>query len=234
MKNEALSFDRNKHLLYSKGVVRILRAHLQQQYPAQAEALWETLQLQYVQFLETVPYLGGKQNKQASGVYDCIALFAYYEILPEKPTLEAFAAVSDEYFHTPAFLGHLVSLNWKPILRLGNLAASRVAQNNRAHAADWPGQYLMTVLPFEPSQGIRFRFDRCPIAEFAKAHGYTELMPAMCNPDYPMMDTLHGYLIRTTTCANGNCCDYQIVGNQSEAAKAHPRKQRADGYWFNP
>ena len=73
----------------------------------------------------------------------------------------------------------------------------------------------MQTEPFDPKTGIHYRFEQCPIAEFAKAHDLLEIMPAICNGDYPAMELLHAGLIRTTTCANGNVCDYWIVGDKS-------------------
>ncbi len=52
----------------------------------------------------------------------------------------------------------------------------------------------MTVRPFDKDKGIYYEFTSCPIADFAKAHGYLGLMPAFCNPDYPMIKAMHGGL----------------------------------------
>ena len=91
----------------------------------------------------------------------------------------------------------------------------------------------METAPYDPALGARYRFTSCPIADFARRHGYEALMPAMCNPDYPTLGAMHGGLIRTSTCANGPYCDYWIVGDQSPLLKHHPLKQNAAGYWYN-
>lgn len=48
----------------------------------EAKELWERIQLKYVEFLKDLPYLGGKKwvHNGAGGTYDCIAIFAYYEV----------------------------------------------------------------------------------------------------------------------------------------------------------
>ena len=40
-------------------------------------------------FLKDIPYLGGKKNTHngVGGTYDCIMLFAYYEVLAPKPSI---------------------------------------------------------------------------------------------------------------------------------------------------
>ena len=91
----------------------------------------------------------------------------------------------------------------------------------------------MRTEPFDRNTGIRYRFEQCPIAEFAKAHDLLEIMPAFCNGDYPAMELLHAGLIRTTTCANGNVCDYWIVGDKSPYLKKYPKKTDEQGYFYN-
>ena len=76
-------------------------------------------------------------------------------------------------------------------------------------------------------------FCAAPIAELAKKLGYTHLMPAMCNPDYPMLKLLHAGLIRKSTCANGELCDFWIVGDKSEMLEKHPCKTSPEGYLYN-
>ena len=72
-----------------------------------------------------------------------------------------------------------------------------------------------------------------PVAEFAKAHGYLNIMPAFCNCDYPAMEYINAALIRKHTCANSDVCDYLIVGDESKTAKEHPKETDEQGYWYN-
>ena len=60
--------------------------------------------------------------------------------------------------------------------------------------------------------GPFYEFTACPAAEFAKKHGLTDIMPALCNVDFASMELLHARLVRTTTCACGDRCDYTICG----------------------
>ena len=234
MKDSELVFDRKKHLLYSRKAKRVIRAHLLRDYgPEQMEELWEKVQRIYAGFLETVPYLGGKKNLQAGSVYDCITLFACYEAVPDKFTLEQFEQMNDELFLPAKGRKKPVSLNWRWGIRAAHGIFSSIERNTRRHREDWPGNYHMEVEPFDPEIGVRYRFLTCPIADFARAHGYTHLMSAVCNPDYPLIEALHGGLIRTTTCANGSCCDYWIVGDRSEHLKHHPLIRDEAGYLRN-
>lgn len=73
-------------------------------------------------------------------------------------------------------------------------------KKTKKHTDEWIGNYHLNVSTYDKEKGIRYEFTTCPIADFAKQHGYTHLMPAMCNPDYPMFEAMHGGLIRKSTC----------------------------------
>ena len=48
-------------------------------------------------------------------------------------------------------------------------------------------------------------------------------------------EKLNGYKAtdRSEETCNADVCDYWIVGDESEAAKAHPKKTDDKGYWYN-
>ncbi|MCM1412269.1 MAG: hypothetical protein NC305_17245 [Lachnospiraceae bacterium] len=58
-------------------------------------------------------------------------------------------------------------------------------------------------------------------------------MPAFCNPEYPMLEAMHGGLIRKSACALGSVCDYWIVGDQCGYLEKHPAKTDSKGYVYN-
>ena len=91
----------------------------------------------------------------------------------------------------------------------------------------------MEVQPYVQGKPIYYEFTKCPIADFAKRFNLTDIMPAMCNPDYAAMEMIHARLIRTQTCACGEKCDYTICGSQSESASAHPEYYDSAGYRRN-
>ena len=232
MEDQALQFDRKKHLCYSKTVKEVIRRHLTQHYePELAERYWEDTQRAYVEILELMPYMGGKKNFQASSVYDCAALFAYYRAVPDKPTLEEFGQMNDELFLPALEKKTFVNLNNPLFMKLAGLIWSRLSKVSRRRREDWPGNYHMEMRSCP--EGKKYVFLRCPIAELAKKLGYTHLMPAMCNPDYPMLRYMHAGLIRTTTCAFGEQCDFWIVGDQSQFLEQYPVHRDEAGYLVN-
>ena len=222
------------HLRYSKSAKKVILTYLRDHDShASADDLLQKVNLQYDRFLTDLPELGGKKNPQAQSVYDCIALFSLYEILPEKPTPALFEDLVNMIFVSSYERVCFVNMNRKLVQKTAAKIFSHLAKKGKAHETEWPGNYHMEAEPYDPVKGVHFQFTSCPIADFAKKHGYLHLMPAMCNPDYPAMASIHAGLIRTKTCALDDCCDYWIVGNQSQDLKDHPVYRDSHGFLRN-
>jgi len=68
--------------------------------------------------------------------------------------------------------------------------------------------------------GSYYYFTRCPICEFCKRKGISELMPALCKTDDVMFRLQHGKLYRKHTIAGGDSvCDYWVVGDKLKNPK---------------
>ena len=222
------------HLKYSKSAARVMDTYLKDHYSQElAQSLKRKLDRQYADFLKDMKDMGGKKNPQAQSVYDCIALFALYEVLPQKLSLEAFEDLVSGIFVSAYQRVSPINMNWRWVQRLAAGIFQHLAKKGQAHRDQWPGNYCMEAFPYEKGVGARFQFTCCPIADFAKTHGYTHLMPAMCNPDYPTMAAIRAGLIRTKVCATDDCCDYWILGNLSPHMKDHPLYKDKDGFLRN-
>ena len=232
MRERNLVFDRNKHLMFSGKVKKVMQKELLSEYtPKEAQMIWEKLEDCYETFLKDLPYIGGKKNMQAGSVYDCIALFAYYEVLEEKPSVKKMEELCCALFvpkrQSPA------KMTWPFAPRLAHMIFSRIAKNGKKHEREWPGNYHMEVKPYEKGKGTRYIFSTCPIADFAKAHGYEHLMPAMCNPDYPTLAKIHASLIRRSTCGNGSCCDFWVLPENSPYLNEYLLLKSPEGFLYN-
>lgn len=239
MKEKELNFDRKRHVIYSSNAKKTIRAQLMKDYDHQeAEALWEKTQKNYVKFIETMPYTGAKKNPQATSIYDTIALFAYYETVPNKPTSELFYKLNVEVFiPNMRTKGKVINLNWKWVERLAYaiFKIGEKAIGARAYDGTWGNTWKLKVSPRKSTDGVKYEFTGCPIVDFAKANGFMHLMPQVCNSDYPLIQAVHGDLIRSHTVAMGyDTCDYWFVGNKSPYLKKYPRKEDEKGFWYNP
>ena len=232
MKDEALVFNRECHVLYSKPCKKEIQEKIALHYPdGQREEVWTKVQLQYADFLKDWRTdLGGKKNfhNGVGGNYDCIALMAYYVVCKDVTSLAEIEQMEGNLF-LPAFRKlRFVNVNHPLIKRLLYLAFS----NAKRQCDKW-GDFKMNLAPFDKNEPIYYEFTECPTAEFAKKHGLLEVMPALCNPDFEGMELIHARLVRKTTCSNGCKCDYTICGDREDYGKQHPEYRDEMGYRRN-
>lgn len=234
MKENAINIDLRKHMLWSKRTEKAIREDIHKRYPESEEQIWYDTVLQYSRYLEDQPYIGGRKNRQAGGVYDSIMILSYYAALPEKISKEELEEINNNAF-LPVYerLDGKVNANNPFFLRIMHLAFRIVARGVRRHEDRWIGNYHMEVLPYDRDEGIRYCFHSCPIADFARRVGLEDMMPCLCNADYPMLGEMKAFLIRHHTCSNGDYCDYQIVGDRSKTAREHPAFRDEYGYIRN-
>ena len=231
--SEHIDIDLDKHVMISKAMEAVIKKHLSERFSEnEVKIYWNKVLRQYAIFLQDLPNLGKKKSRhnEPGGTYDCISIFAYDEVLNHEVSMEELYNMNCEVF-LPEFkkMASIVNANNSFLRRLLHLAFVMTAKTDKGQ----DGGYIMKVEPFDKKDGVRYRFERCPIAEFAKAHGYLDIMPAFCNSDYPAMEYINAALIRKHTCANSDICDYWIVGDKSKEAQEHPRKTDEQGYWYN-
>lgn len=232
MKEKELPIDRSCHVPYTAACRKEIRKKIALHYPpGEREDVWERVQRKYVEFLAGWRTdLGGKKNfhNGRGGNYDCVALMAYYTVCRAVTSLAGIEEMEGKLFLGAFRRLRFVDCN-KPFFRR---LLHRAFLRAKTRCDRW-GDFKMNVAPFDPAGPIRYEFTTCPTAEFAKAHGLLEVMPALCNPDFEGMECLHARLIRKTTCANGDRCDYTIVGDRDPYVQKHPEYRDAAGYRRN-
>ena len=232
MNDDELKFDRSCHVLYSKPCKQEIQQKIALHYPPEKrEKIWTRVQKQYETYLQTWRTdLGGSKNfhNGAGGTYDGIALLSYYTICRDVTSLDEIEEMEGNLF-LPAFRKlRFVNCNRPLFRRLLNTAFC----NAKKRCDQWH-DYEMNVAPYDPKKPIYYEFTACPLAEFAKQFGLLDIMPALCNPDFEAMELIHARLVRTTTCANGDKCDYTIYGDRDERLKDHPEYKDEAGYRRN-
>ena len=102
MNDDQLQFDRTCHVIYSKPCKAEIREKIAHHYPeSQREAVWERVQMQYVDFLsDWRTDLGGEKDfhNGPGGNYDCIALMAYYVVCRDVTSLQEIEEMEGEPF----------------------------------------------------------------------------------------------------------------------------------------
>lgn len=232
MKNKDLVFDRTCHVLYSKKVEKEVKKKIAEHYDKnEREEIWTNIQLKYVSYLKDWRTdLGGKNNfhNGKGGTYDCIMLMCYYVCCKDVTSLKEIEEM-EENLILPSFRKlKFVDCN-KPFFKKLMYKAFCTAKKG----CDKWNDYKMNVYPYEKDQPIYYEFTSCPVAEFAKKYGLTEVMPPLCNVDYKSMELIKAKLIRTSTCVDGNKCDYTICGSKDECIKKHPEYRDENGFRKN-
>ena len=232
MKDNELQFDRKCHVLYSKSCKKEIQKKIALHFPPDMrEKVWESVQKQYADFLsDWRTDLGGKKNfhNGKGGNYDCIALMAYYTVCKSVTSLAEI-----EEMESNLFLGAFRKMKFADCNKPFFKKLMYMSFQNAKRQCDKWGDFKMNVAPFDKNKPIYYEFTACPTAEFAKKHNLTEVMPALCNPDFEAMECIHARLVRKTTCANGDKCDYTIVGDHDEYLKEHPEYRDEQGYRRN-
>lgn len=232
MKDNELQIDRTCHVLYTKPCKNEIIKKIALHYaPGERDTVWERVQLKYAEFLsDWRTDLGGKKNfhNGKGGTYDCIALMAYYVVCRDVTSLAEIEEMEGNLFLGAFRKMKFVDCN-KPIFKK---LMYRAFMNAKRQCDKW-GDFKMNIAPYDSEKPIYYEFTECPTAEFAKKHGFLEVMPALCNPNFEGMECIHARLVRTTTCANGDRCDYSIVGDRDPYLKDHPEYRDDAGYRRN-
>ena len=228
MKDRELPIDRRCHVLYSRPCKKEIRAKIALHYPVEEqEDVWGKVQRQYAAFLsDWRTDLGGKGNfhNGVGGTYDGIAIMSYYVVCKAVTSFREIEQM-EENLILPIFRRlWFVDCNkpfWRKLMYRAFVRAKR--------GCDKWHDYEMTIAPYEKDKPIYYEFTACPAAEFARKHGLTDIMPALCNVDFGAMELLHAKLVRTTTCVCGCKCDYTICGDKDPYGKAHPEYRDGTG-----
>ena len=229
--NRGLNFDRKKHCMYPKAMGKKIREKLITDFgKTVGDQLWEKTRLKYAELLSDAPSMKGTPH--SAGAYTAILFFAYYSILPEKPSIETLEPFTNELFMGSfKTMGKLFNMNRKADLCLLAGIMKSVGKKDAASIRKKPDGFINVQTTFDKENGIiRYKFTQCPNAEFAKKHGFEDIMPLLCNTDYYGMDQLHACLIRTSNCVKGSFCDFCIVADQNPLADKYERIR--DEYGF--
>lgn len=192
---------------------------------ARAEEIIRNTAPIYERFLAETPYIGGKNNFLSKNMHIALPFFALYEssghTLTEAMAEEMFDIVMVSRYRK---MGKWIDMNrldrpWLTKL-LHGLVARMALKVNANKGGAWNNTWGVRVNPEGHDHGLAMTLVGCPLADFAKAHGYTEIMPWLCRADERTASAIHARLIRHHTVAQGyETCDYWYVGDLDQSAQ---------------
>lgn len=203
---------------FIKGAVR---KYFQKEYGTdEAKRLWhKTLQI-YKSFVEEAPDIGGKENKMSRNLYMALAVFAFYEADGRKLTPEKLKTLMTQRMpkSIPIF-SQLMDFNkpWNQRKLRARYERYKAASDEKLDRGEWGNSWRIEMNPHGREKGVAFDLVDCPLADFAKEHGYTEIMPILCDFDYLTAALIHARLFREHTVATGSSyCDYWYLGDKEQ------------------
>lgn len=194
-----------------------IKKRLAKKVPAhEAAAKWHQILEIYRRFITEIPDIGGKKNFMWRNLYGAIACFAWYEAFDPKPTDDEMRELLEGNTIRGDGTGGLSKINIdNPIVqKIIYAMIQMMAKKTNKHKSDgsWGNTWEISVNPLKRKEGLSMHLVGCPIADFAKSHGYEHLMPIFCESDYQAMKMNMGKnLYREHTVVEGyEDCDYWI------------------------
>ena len=209
-----------------KAVKKAFVRYTKKKYPDEAERIIKRADELFPKLYAKAPDIGGAENLMAYNLDLFMMAISFYEASDHRIDGRAIGEIADDIYARFKFLRHFVNLNrtgtmkrFRRLLYRKYVPYARLVEEKRAKG-QWGNTWRIRIDPEDACEGVRFDLVGCPLADYAKANGYAELLPHLCATDHVIPKLIHAKLIRTHTCALGSdSCDYWYVGDESEAAK---------------
>ncbi len=209
-----------------KIVERAIKRYIKKRFPNEWKTILNEAHELYPELMSKSPDIGGKENMLANNLNMFILVIAYYEASGHRIDGAEIDEIIDDIYNRYKWLGAFLNLNRKGTLSMMRKklykSYSEYARKveEKQSRGEWRDTWGMIVDPLNDPTCFSFTLVGCPLAEYAKKYGYTELMPHMCALDHKYAKVLHTRLIRTHTVATGaDSCDYRYVPDKNEFAK---------------
>ena len=228
----------NKLKKTMKGFLALVGPELENASGMSCDAALENIWKIYERdMLAHFPYIGGKDASGTKNLTEAYMLVAMGEFLKNyNRTMEQIGQLMTVAYERrmkkmPSFLRKIMGRLFTNPKLLNKMFLKKDAKN-AANAAKNPGSFE-TETQIPPEAGYDFSYHNlvCPLANFAKQHGYEEYMPYLCNLDYVMFGILGAPLFREHTCfEEGSYCDFKLKVDGEPMAYWPPVFSQGNGY----
>ena len=168
----------------------------------------------YNAFIREAPAPGG-MNLLRAQYYGGLSVFAFYEAMGRRVGADVLQEIlwrmllggGDIRKRKPIRLRF--SGSWLQRLAYAVLRKYAAFANKRVDCGRWKNTWRFAVNPERRANGISMPLMNCPVAAFAKKHGYESLMPLFCGSDFKVAERYGMRLVRAHTEAEGFAdCDF--------------------------
>ena len=183
-----------------------------------AEAYWNRTMELYRDLVDKAPDIGGKENSMSINLYMALAVFAFYEATGRSISNEELKElmIGNVPERIP-FLSSLLDFN-RPLIQRrmkDKYERYKTLSDIKLDSGEWGNSWRVSMNPHGRTKGVAFDLIGCPLADFARKNGYTEIMPVLCDFDHITASLMHARLIREHTEAKGDeYCDFWYVGDR--------------------
>ncbi len=177
----------------------------------------------YNSFVQEAPAPGG-MNFLRPQYYGGLSVFAFYEAMDREVELDVLQEIlwrmllggGDIRKRRP--IRFPFSGTWLQRLAYAILQRYTSFANKRVDSGRWKNTWKLAVNPEGHKNGISMPLMNCPVAAFAKKHGYEHLMPVFCGSDFKVAERYGMRLIREHTEAEGfsDCDFWYLMENDAE------------------
>lgn len=167
--------------------------------------------------LEHFPYIGGDDVSGTSNLTGAYCFVAMGEVLKRygvglHETGWLMVECYERFFNAKPMIVRAIAKRMFSNPKLATKTYTKKDAKNAVNAARYPGSFeTKTQIPPEPGYDFSYHNLVCPLAAFAKEHGYGGYMPYLCNLDYVMLGAFGVPLYREHTCyEDGDYCDFKV------------------------
>lgn len=202
--------------------IKLFKRCINKYFPGEEKVLLTKANQIYNDFKKEAPFIGGSKNMLASNLDMALAFFAFHEATGRRLKGDNIIEMARWMTEGLSFARKIADFNKPWLAKLMYKIYTPYAKKVEKHKADgsWGNTWGIVLNPENYEEGCSFHLIGCPLVDFAKKHGYMDIMPYMCETDHITADLINAKLLRKHTVAMGaESCDYWYVGNRSNTTK---------------
>lgn len=210
----------------TKSIKKAFINYTRKHYPEESESIIRKADELFPVYFAKAPDIGGKENLMAHNLDLMMIAISFYEASDHRINGGSIKEIAQTIYEKYKFLGVFINVNrnWQMKLLKRSMYKRYVPYSKlvkeKLARGEWGNTWQVNINPRNTEEGVCFDLVGCPLADYAKANGYMDLLPYLCATDHIIPKLVHAKLIRTHTCALGSdSCDYWYVADESDTAK---------------